>query len=85
MNKTGKEFSFWFNIIFTLTMYYVVINSTSLKVSEYYVVLLTLPVILIALILLKIQIKKRKVLHHEHKLDKEVHKLKRKDEKVVKI
>ena len=85
MNKTGKEFSLWFNVIFSITMYYVVINSTSLKVSEYYVVLLTLPVILIALILLKIQLNKRKVLHSEHKLDKEVHKLKKKDEKVIKI
>lgn len=85
MNKAGKEFSFWFNIIFTLTMYYIVINSTALKISEYYVGLLTLPGVIISLIVLKIQIKKRKVLHSEHKLDKEVQKLKKKDEKVLKI
>ena len=85
MNKAGKEFSFWFNVVFTFTMYYIVVNSTSLKLSEYYVGLLALPVIIVAVILLKIQLNKRKVLHSEHKLDKEVHKLKKKDEKVIKI
>lgn len=85
MNKTGKEFSFWFNVIFTLIMYYIVLNKTSLKLSEYYIGMLVSPVVIIILILLKIQIKKRKVLHHEHKLDKEVQKLKKKDEKVLKI
>lgn len=85
MNKTGKEFSFWFNVIFTLIMYYIVLNKTSLKLSEYYIGMLVSPVVIIILILLKIQIKKRKVLHSEHKLDKEVQKLKKKDEKVLKI
>lgn len=85
MNKTGKEFSFWFNIIFTLIMYYIVLNKTSLKLSEYYIGMLVFPIVIIILILLKIQIKKRKVLHSEHKLDKEVHKLKKKDEKIIKI
>ena len=85
MNKTGKEFSFWFNIIFTLIMYYIVLNKTSLKLSEYYIGMLVFPIVIIILILLKIQIKKRKVLHSEHKLDKEVDKLKKKDEKIIKI
>ena len=56
-----------------------------MKLSEYYIGMLVFPIAIIILILLKIQIKKRKVLHHEHKLDKEVHKLKKKDEKVLKI
>ncbi len=85
MNKAGKEFNFWFNVVFTLTMYYVVINSTSLKLSKYYLALLILPVIVVALIILKIQANKKKVLQSEHKLDKEVQKLKKQDQKVIKI
>ena len=76
MNKAGKEFNFWFNVVFTLIMYYVVISSTSLKLSQFYVGLLALPVIIIALFIIKVQMKKKKVLQSEHKLDKEIKKLK---------
>ena len=85
MNKAGKEFNFWFNIIFTLIMYYIVISSTSLKLSQFYVGLLVLPVIIIAVIRVKVQMNKKKVLQSEHKLDKEVNKLKEKDQKEIKI